>query len=143
MTPPVRPRNCALILLVSLISGAVLAAASRSRPDELARGRYLVENVAGCGDCHTPRDAKGALAEDRVLAGAPIGFAPLGPISQWATWAPPLAGLPSGFDQRQLASFLQTGVRPDGSQARAPMPQFRLNAQDARAVAAYVQSLRP
>lgn len=35
------------------------------------RGRYLVEAVAHCGECHTPRDRWGGLDTARWLAGAP------------------------------------------------------------------------
>lgn len=36
---------------------------------ELARGKYLVDNATGCPDCHTPRDAMGALVLDQYLGG--------------------------------------------------------------------------
>lgn len=140
------PQNHALIWILVGMSGAALVATAHSvggGTAEIARGRYLVEAVAGCGDCHTPRDAQGAPVKHRSLAGAPIGFTPVGPVPQWATYAPALAGLPSGFDEKQLSQFLQTGVRPNGSPARPPMPQFRLDPQDAKAVAAYVRSLSP
>ena len=107
------------------------------------RGRYIVEGLAGCGDCHTPRDGRGGLRPDRRLMGAAIGFAPLHPIPAWADRAPALAGLPAGYAEGQLASFLQTGRKPNGAFARPPMPAFRMNAADAQAVAAYVKSLGP
>ena len=135
------PRSYVWPCVLSVIISAALTTAAQSSAAQIARGRYIVEQVAGCGDCHTPRDAQGVPVKHRTLAGAPVGFAPVGPLPQWATWAPPLAGLPSGFDERQLSQFLQTGVRPDGSQARPPMPKFRLTPEDAKAVAAYVRSL--
>jgi mono/diheme cytochrome c family protein len=40
--------------------------------DEAAgRGRYLVEALAHCGECHTPRDRFGGMDTARWLAGAP------------------------------------------------------------------------
>lgn len=36
----------------------------------VARGQYLVDNLAACADCHTPRDAMGAHIEGQYLAGA-------------------------------------------------------------------------
>ena len=53
-----------------------------------------------------------------------------------------LAGLPGNYTEAQLAAFLQTGKRPDGSMARPPMPPYRMSASDAQAVAAYLKSLR-
>ena len=38
---------------------------------EVERGRYLVEALGHCGECHTARDGFGALDTDRWLGGAP------------------------------------------------------------------------
>lgn len=100
------------------------------------RGDYLVNGVVLCGDCHTPRLEDMSLDETRKLQGAQIGGPPT-----MATFAPPLAGGPERFTPEQFVAFLQTGVRPDGSHPRPPMPPYRLNEADARAVAAYITSL--
>ena len=45
-----------------LVTALVLAwscAASDPQASKLARGKYLVENVAGCADCHSVRNEKG------------------------------------------------------------------------------------
>ena len=42
----------------------------------IARGRYIVEGVAGCGYCHTPRDENGDLDRTKWLAGAPVFYQP-------------------------------------------------------------------
>ena len=36
-----------------------LFAASAQAESQLERGRYLVETLAGCGNCHTPRGPNG------------------------------------------------------------------------------------
>lgn len=38
---------------------------------EIERGRYLVEALGHCGECHTPRNALGGLQISRWLGGAP------------------------------------------------------------------------
>lgn len=38
---------------------------------EIKRGRYLVESLGHCGECHSPRNALGGLIRSRWLAGAP------------------------------------------------------------------------
>ena len=43
---------------------------------EIDRGRYLVEEVAKCGECHTPWNARGELHRHAWLAGAPIWIMP-------------------------------------------------------------------
>jgi mono/diheme cytochrome c family protein len=115
-----------------------LPAAKQSDP-LLARGRYLVEHVGLCADCHTPRNQQGALLPELWLQGAPIGFKPVHPMP-FAVAAPPLAGLPT-MNEAQAIAFLQTGKRPDGSVPLPPMPEYRFNAEDARAVVAYLKSL--
>lgn len=105
----------------------------------LARGDYLVNGVVLCGDCHTPRGENGAPIESQALHGSQL---PPGP-PEFASIAPSLAGIPHHYTQEQFAAFLQTGVRPDGSHPRPPMPPYRLNEEDARAVTAYIASLPP
>ncbi len=94
-----------------------------------------------CADCHTPRDPQGAFIRSQWLHGAAIDFAPQHPMP-WATFAPRLAGLPAGYSAEQLASFLQTGQRPDGSRTKPPMPPYRFSPEDARAVVDYLRDLR-
>jgi len=101
------------------------------------RGDYLVNGVVLCGDCHTPRLDNMAPDETRKLHGDDLGESPPG----FASYAPPLAGGPANFTEAEFIAFLQTGERPDGSHPRPPMPPYRLNAADARAVAAYIRSL--
>ncbi len=105
----------------------------------IARGRYLVENVGLCADCHSPRNEKGEFIRELWLKGSPLAFQPLVPMP-WSPAAPPIAGLPS-MNEAQAILFLQTGKRPDGSAPRPPMPEFRFNEGDASAVVAYLKSL--
>jgi mono/diheme cytochrome c family protein len=59
-------------VLVALLLGCSEDGAP-SDPDErsalIERGRYLVENVAACSNCHTPRDETGALIPELALSG--------------------------------------------------------------------------
>jgi mono/diheme cytochrome c family protein len=43
-------------------------------PAVLQRGEYLVRSVAGCGECHTPRDAQGNLEMSEWLSGVANRF---------------------------------------------------------------------
>jgi mono/diheme cytochrome c family protein len=127
------------ILLAGL---ALLALPASSGAQSLARGKYLVEQVGMCDDCHTPRDATGAPIAAQSLQGAPIAFRPVHAMP-FAVFAPRLAGLPGHFTPAEMAAFLQTGKRPDGSTPRPPMPGYRLSKADAWAVVDYLQSLKP
>lgn len=115
-----------------------LDAAQQASP-VLTRGRYLVEHVGLCADCHSPRNEKGEFVRDQWLKGAALPFQPMVPMP-WSPAAPPLAGLPS-MNEQQAIVFLTTGKRPDGSVPRPPMPEFRFSAEDAAAVVAYLKSL--
>lgn len=105
------------------------------------RGSYIVNNVAGCNDCHTPMTAQGPDMA-HALQGAPLAIQLVPGVEiPWASTAPQIAGGPAGYTDEQFATFLQTGVRPDQSHARPPMPQFRFNEEDAHAVVAYIKTL--
>lgn len=108
----------------------------------LARGKYLVENVGLCGDCHTPHDEKGEPIKEKYLQGAPLDFKPTVPMPVWADPSSNIAGLP-GWDRDAAIKFMMTGIAYNGLPARPPMPQFRFNLQDAQAIVAYLQSLAP
>jgi len=129
------------LLLVPMLAGqkpkphAVSAAT-------LARGKYLVEGVGMCGDCHTPHDEKGEPVKEQWLKGAPLAFKPAVPMPVWADKAVNIAGLP-GWEKDAAIKFLMTGIAYNGLPARPPMPQFRFNVQDAEAIVAYLKSLAP
>ena len=118
--------------------------AAKSEPaaaadDNVARGRYLVENVATCWRCHSPVNASGERDRSRWLLGGQVGMTPTVP-SDWAIVAPRLAGSPPGTDE-QFVHLLMTGISRNGHYLRPPMPQFRLSQADAEAVLAYLKAL--
>jgi mono/diheme cytochrome c family protein len=128
-------------LLLGIVTTVPLAAADQPAAEALLkRGRYLVEGIGLCADCHSPRNEKGEFVTAHWLGGAPIGFTPAVPMPVWAPVAPPIAGLPS-MTEAQAVKFLMEGTRPDGTMPRPPMPAYRLNAEDARAMVAYLKSL--
>ena len=106
----------------------------------IARGKYIVEGVAGCGYCHTPRDQSGNPDRSRWLEGAPVFYEPARPIEGWANTAPRIAGLPPGSDA-ELIKLLTTSVARTGQPPRWPMPRFYMTRTDAEAVVAYLRSL--
>jgi len=109
--------------------------------DQVARGKYIVENVAMCGNCHTPRLANGELDRSRWLAGAPNPFLPAQPTSHWPINAPRLAGTPPATTAGMI-TLLTTAVWIDGKPLDDPMPHFHMTRADAEAVVAYLRSLR-
>src|SRR5579863_2373669 len=98
---------CAIVTggLALGLSGAVAqnqkaksGSGAQSETGDLARGRYLVENVGMCGQCHTPRDSSGALDQRRPLDGAPVFLMPASPNPDWPLNAPRIGGTPPASD---------------------------------------------
>jgi mono/diheme cytochrome c family protein len=144
---------CAVVLLAAGFGYArlstrqsVLAAPQKSATPaaapqgEVERGRYLVEDVAMCEECHTPRDASGNLDESRRLQGAQIWIMPVHQNPNWANNAPPLAGF-GAYTDEQGAAILEKGVGPNGEAIREPMHIYHMNHADAQAIIAYLRSL--
>jgi mono/diheme cytochrome c family protein len=52
-----------------LFAGAQARPASQGNSPAWQRGRYQVETLGHCGECHSPRSALGAVDRDRPLAG--------------------------------------------------------------------------
>jgi hypothetical protein len=147
-----RRLGLSLAILFAVVAGAALVAsrASSARPaqnapasvqgGQLDRGRYLVENVAMCEECHTPRDAGGSLDEAHALQGAPIWIVSVHPRTDWANRAPALAGF-VGFTEQQGEDILERGIGPSGLPIQPPMHIYHMNHADAQAVIAYLRSL--
>jgi len=130
----------AALALVFVIGLASFAAAPP--PSKIARGKYLVDGIARCGDCHTPHNQKGEEIASQNLRGAPLVFKPTVPMPMFADKAPNIAGLP-GWEDDAAVKFLMTGIAYNEMPARPPMPQYRLNREDAEAVVEYLKSLAP
>jgi mono/diheme cytochrome c family protein len=136
-------RRSAAFVLGAVIAGAIVAGLGAAPPaSQVARGKYLVEQVAMCVDCHSPRNEKGQFDRAHWLDGSKLDFQPSHPMPVWADYAPPLAGL-SGWKDGQVTQFLHTGLNQAGKPARPPMPAYTMTREDAAAVVAYLRSLKP
>jgi mono/diheme cytochrome c family protein len=107
-----------------------------SRSAEWNRGAYLVEGLAHCGACHTPRNALGAERSNASFAG--------GDVDNWHAY-PINAQSPSPvpWDAEALFAYLRYGSHPDHGTARGPMAQVVGNlsevaSSDVRAIAVYM-----
>src|SRR5579863_9484313 len=58
------------------------------------RGKYLVDGVARCAQCHTPVDSEGNPDRTQWLQGAPVRWVPAVPDSNWPLQAPRICGIP-------------------------------------------------
>jgi mono/diheme cytochrome c family protein len=128
------------VLLCAVSIGDGQQKVSSALPAKLARGRYLVEDVGLCGDCHTPHNEKGEPVKEQTLKGAPLDFKPTVPVPRWADRASNIAGLP-GWDKEAAIRFMMTGIAYNGLPSRPPMPQFRFHRADAEAIVDFLKSL--
>ena len=108
---------------------------------QIQHGKYLVERVGMCADCHSPRDQKGEFIRSKWLQGSTLAFQPVHPMP-FDPVAPGIAGLPMFTTDAQAVTFFETGTNNLGKLALPPMPQVRFNHEDAVAVTAYLRSLK-
>lgn len=120
-------------------------------PDRVERGRYLVENVTGCAQCHSDRDwnVYGAPAKrETFLAGgecftAEKGFP--GTLCASNLTSDEATGL-GGWSDGEILRALREGVDREGRALFPMMPYHvyrHLSDDDARAVVAYLRTLGP
>lgn len=112
-----------------------------SRDASWNHGRYLVEGLAHCGACHTPRNLMGAEIRSRAFAG--------GEAEGWTAYplgAHSPARVP--WTKAALARYLREGWQADHGVALGPMGPVTENlaeapVQDIDAMADYLASLGP
>ena len=103
---------------------------------EWNRGAYLVEGLAHCGACHTPRNALGAERASAQFAG--------GDVDNWHAYAiNAQSPAPVPWDADALFAYLRDGWHSDHGVARGPMAQVVSNLSsvpesDIRAIATYM-----
>jgi hypothetical protein len=124
--------------LVSIVNGEPKTRSSIS-PAKIEHGKYLVENIGMCGDCHTPHNEKGEPIKEQWLKGTELPFKSTVPMP-WADKSVNIAGLP-GWEHDAAVKFFMTGIAYNGLPARPPMPQYRYSQEDAEAIVAYLKSL--
>jgi len=136
--------SIALFSVGTLIVAAVwISSAGGQQKDKddrqslIKKGAYLVNEVARCGDCHTPRDARGKLDMTRHLQGAAMWFSPTNEATEFEDEAPniTMTGKAGKWSEDKMVKFMTSGS------SDFPMPAYRLTDDDARAVAAYLRSL--
>lgn len=107
---------------------------------ELERGRYLVEVMGHCAECHTPRNLLGGLDRGRWMAGAPD--------PEGRGRIPGLTPATLDWSKEDIVYFLQAGFTPDydtvgGSMASVVENLAQLPRSDVAAIAAYLKAIAP
>jgi len=109
------------------------------------RGAYLVQALAHCGECHTPRDSMGAMQPDMFLAGTNEG-----PDNELVPNITPDTETGIGdWSHGDIRVLLRDGLKPNfddvqGSMAEAIDDGLKfLTDDDLNAIAVYLKSLPP
>ena len=133
-------------VLVTWAACGVVGFAADSPDATVERGRYLVEEVAKCQDCHTPRMMNSNdLIKSQWLKGAPLSFTPVVAPPNWRSKTPDITSTSpiwSRWGEEGMVKFLETARNPLGNHADPPMPAYTLSYDDAAAVTAYLKSLK-
>ncbi|MFN4172552.1 MAG: diacylglycerol kinase, partial [Pseudorhodobacter sp.] len=102
------------------------------------RGRYLVEALAHCGECHTPRNVLGGLDRSRWLAGAP------NPDGKGRS--PNITPGRLTWSEAEIAAYLLSGFTPEfdsvgGHMVAVVDNMAKLPESDRLAIAAYLKKV--
>lgn len=105
---------------------------------QLMRGRYLVEALAHCGECHTPRSPLGGLNRDQWLTGAP------NPSGKGKI--PGITPAQLDWSEGDLVEYFTSGFTPEydsvgGSMVAVVENLAKLPVEDRQAIAAYLKAL--
>ncbi|WP_300514321.1 c-type cytochrome [Aliiroseovarius sp.] len=104
--------------------------------EQQARGRYLVEGLGHCGECHTARNLLGGVRLGAWLAGAP------NPNGKGRIPDITAAGL--DWSESDIAEYLKSGFTPEFDTAGGEMTDVientsQLTDEDRAAIAAYLK----
>lgn len=105
------------------------------------QGQYLVDNLAHCGTCHTPRNKTMGYNTDKYLAGAQLGnaFAP--------NITPDNASGIGNWSEDEIVSYLRDGEVHNKALAAGPMSEVVMNStrylkdEDLQAIASYLKQV--
>lgn len=133
--------------IAQLAGLAVLLSALLARAETpLERGKYLVEGILTCGNCHTPRGPGGVLDTAHAYSGGPQVWDTDEYTVHGANITPDKSTGIGDYSAAALKRAIREGRRPNGQQISPQMPYgfYRIFLErDLDAVVAYVRSLPP
>lgn len=109
------------------------------------RGKYLVEGVVACGNCHVARGPQGQPLFEKGLSGGMLFDEPVFKAYAANITPDPATGV-GKWTAAQLGKAIREGVRPDGSLIGPPMPiEFyrHISDSDLAAIVAYLRAQKP
>jgi mono/diheme cytochrome c family protein len=132
------------------VFGRFSSAPAQAPKGGIERGRYLVEHVSLCSDCHTPRNSIGVPNRSLYLAGASKKINPMG--EDVANITPDKETGIGDWKREDIAELLISGTKPDLDNVQGLMSEviqgtphgFKdMKREDALAIADYLKSIPP
>ena len=128
--------------------GSFYDSPARAPSSGIERGRYLVDHVSLCGDCHTPRNMIGVPNRSLYLAGAGKKIGLLGNAVPNIT--PDKETGIGDWKREDIAELLISGTKPDSDNVQGLMEEViqgtpfgykDMKKEDALAIADYLKSI--
>ena len=132
------------MLKLGILALAAVSSAANAQPGsaQVERGRYLVNGIAACGNCHTQKGPQGPLPGMDLAGGQAF------PEKHFTAFAsnitPDMETGIGKWTDAQVIRALREGRRPDDSIIGPPMPiaLYRgISDADAKAIVAYLRSV--
>lgn len=128
---------------IALVMVCVAAAGAQAQ-SPVERGKYLVEVLGACGNCHTPKGPGGEIREKHLAGGFVIDEAFGKAVT--ANITPDRETGIGGWTDDEIIRAIRDGKRKDGRTLGPPMPYYlyrQLSDTDVRAMLAYLRTVKP
>ena len=133
-----------LVVMCGMVAAGAGLSGAGAAETLVERGAYLVNGIAGCGNCHTPR---GGPMKGVDLAGGNSFGGDKEPFKSYSANITPDRETGIGkWTNAQIVTAIREGKRPDGSLIGPPMAIdfYRyMSDRDAKAIAAYLKTVKP
>jgi mono/diheme cytochrome c family protein len=114
-----------------------------TKPADWKRGAYIARALGHCGECHTPRNALGAMEMASELAGNPVG-----PGGKIPDLTPRNTKGIASWSKNDIIEYLRSGMTAEGDFAGGEMAKVidhstsKLTDSDRAAVATFLKALQ-
>jgi mono/diheme cytochrome c family protein len=130
------------VFAASLVAALSVGSALAQTQSAVDRGRYLVNTIMTCGNCHTPKGPGGDLADKALAGGLRFDEPPFDVTASNIT--PDRDTGIGGWSDAAIKKALREGVRPNGVRLAEVMPSGFygiITESDLDAIVAYLRTL--
>lgn len=131
------------VALIAILA-AVIVAAQANAESAVERGKYLVEVLGTCGNCHTPKGPRGSIPEQHLAGGFSIEE-PFGVAVSSNITPDKETGIGTWTDE-EIIRAIREGKSKDGRTLGPPMPYYlyrHVSDNDVKAMVAYLRTVKP